>query len=718
MQVLKKRLLPFLLLAVIASFLFASCAEKGTDHAETAIVSVLANKDNEIDIKAQLSETTVKAAGDGGRVYLFAVLPGESVSDIGKMTPIAEKRAASDITFVLDRDGSSLPLLYAKFVLAIKNAGTYEIVSPAAYVENPEVFAKHSFASLPLSKKGLADVSAGEAESLFVSQTVIDVPVDKLINCEHGGESCGIGVETYKVCAERVALLDHQIRTFSDSGITVYLRFIINSDSSAGRALPLAAVTEFLCDRYSGSAADFILTFDLGAPVCDIYTTAALLRAFRTAAVSVNDAANVYFSASCIFNTTEGGGSRALLESLFDSLAYNGEIPFGIALDMSAAKLLDTEVWNDPVASADLSGGYITVRNLEMLADFLHGDKYLFEGKERSIVVTDFSVRTEGDNGETVQATAIAYGYYKALSLDTVRGIIYASCTDNGDTAGLRNENGEKKSYGVFAALNTERSEAETEFALRFIGVNRWAAVVGSFKVPAPAYSKNYLQIKYASPSDGLKQKTLFDFTDGASNGFYPSDGALSSELAERNEGFELYSVLEAERGEYGGVSAPVEKGALKKARLLTFKMRIEGENEGNANVRILLSGTANGQCSVWSADGRIVYGSDTEVEIDISSLGAFRGEIDRIKILTDADTQGAVIALRSVETYYKPTSPWLIVLLVILSLGALFGLFVLFLYLRMLYYRMRRKMRAKKRIATAPRKTDAKQPPRQKPKK
>lgn len=697
MQVLKKWLLPIFLLAVIASFLFVSCGERGVEYSETDIVSVLANKDNEITVRARLANTVLEDVGEGGRVYLFAVLPGESVSDIGRMSPVAEKRAASDMTFELDRDVSSLPLLYAKYVLAIKNAGGYEIVSPAAYVENPEVFAKYSFASAPLSKKGLAGVSAGEAESLFVSQTVIDVPVDVLINCEHGGESCGVGVETYKICVERLALLDHQVRTFDDAGVTVYLRFIVSSEAKAERALPLAAVTSFLSERYAGSVSDMILAFDLGAPVCDVHTTAALLRAFRTAAVSVNDSANVYFSASCIWSTT-AGGSASLLEGLFDSLAYNGTIPFGIALDMSAAKLLDTEVWNDPVASADLSGGYITVRNLEMLADFLHGEKYRFEGNDRSIVVTDFSVRTEGDNAENIQATAIAYGYYKTLSLDTVRGIIYDSCYDNGDSAGLRNENGEKKSYGVFAALNTEKAEAETEFALRLIGVNRWAAVVGSFKVPAPAYSKEYLQIKYASPTEELKKNTLFDFSGGASHGFYPSDGALSCELAEKNDGFELYCVLDSARVGFGGVSASVENGALKKTRLITVNMRVEGESDGNVGVRVLLSGTADGKNRVWSADGRIVYGADTVIEIDLSSLGAFRGEIDRIKILTDA---GSAIALHSVDTYYKPTSPWLIVLIVILSLGALFGLFVLFLYLRMLYYKTRRKMRAKKRIAT-----------------
>ncbi|MBQ5809833.1 MAG: hypothetical protein IIW21_08780 [Clostridia bacterium] len=716
MQVFKRGLLPFLLLAVIASFLLASCADGDAGYTETRIVSVLADKKNDITVSAQLSAETLEAAGEGGRVYLFAILPGESVSDIGKMSPVAEKRADTEISFVLDNDSSSLPLLYAKYVMAVKNASGYEIVSPAAYVENPELFADFSFEREPLSKKGLAGVSAGEAEALFVSQTVIDVPVDSFINCEHGGDSCGLGISTYKVCAERLAMLDHQVRTFGDSGITVYLRFIINSAADAGSALPLAALTEYISARYSDSVCDFILAFDLGAPVCDIYTTAALLRAFRTAAVSVNDAANVYFSVSCIFNTELGGGSRALLESLFDALSYNGAIDFGIALDMSAAKLLDTAVWNDPIASADLTGGYITVRNLEMLVDFLHGEQYLFDGNQREIVVTDFAVRTEGANAEDVQGTAIAFGYYKALSLETVRGIIYASCADTGDSAGLRDENGEKRSYKVFGALNTNRAEAETEFALRLIGVNRWASVVGSFKVPAPAYAKEHLQIRYSSQIDGLKRRNVFDFSTGASNGFYPSEGAVSSELKELSEGFELYCVLDGTG--YGGVSAPVEKGALKKAKLLTVGMRVDGTEQGSANVRVVLVGTVNGQCYSWYADGRIVYGTDSVVEVDVSSIGSFRGEIDRIKILTDANGVKQTLSIGSVDVLYKPTSVWLIVLIVVLSLGALFGLFVLFLYLRMLYYRQMKKIRAKKRLASAPHKAGAKPAEKPKPKK
>ena len=168
----------------------------------------------------------------------------------------------------------------------------------------------------------------------------------------------------------------------------------------------------------------------------------------------------------------------------------------------------------------------------------------------------------------------------------------------------------------------------------------------------------------------------------------------------------------------YGGVSAPVEKGALKKAKLLTVGMRVDGTEQGSANVRVVLVGTVNGQCYSWYADGRIVYGTDSVVEVDVSSIGSFRGEIDRIKILTDANGVKQTLSIGSVDVLYKPTSVWLIVLIVVLSLGALFGLFVLFLYLRMLYYRQMKKIRARKRLASAPRKAGAKPAEKPKPKK
>jgi len=694
MQKERKRLFGFLIIAVIASFFLFSCAEKEGGIGENRIVSVCAAENGEITVTAELSDETVAEMGENGRVYLFALMPGESVSGIGEMTPVSEKRADSRLSFTLDRDESTIPLLYAKYVLAAVKGGKYTVVSPAAYVENPQIFAKSFFHSSPLSKKGLSDVSAGEAEELFVSQTVIDVPVDIMLNCEHGGESCGIGVETYKVCNERVALLDHQVRTFSDAGITVYLRFVIDSHSGAERALPLAAVTSFLCERYGASVGDVILAFDLGAPVCDIHTTAALLRAFNTAAYNANGGVNTYFSVSCIFNTTEGGGSRVLLTDLFEALSYNGQIPFGIAVDMSAAALLDSSVWNDPIAVAELSTPYVTVRNLEILADFLHGEEFLYDSVNRKLLVTDFSVRSEGEKGEEIQAAAIAFGFYKSLAVDSVAGIIYSRCEDGDDTAGLRNAAGKKQSYGVFSALNTAKAENATEFALKLIGVNRWAAVTGSFVKPEAAYVKEYPKLQYAAEETKLKEKLLFDFSGGVSHGFYPSDGANSLEMAENEDGFLLKCVLDPEYAGYGGVSARISPDSLKKARTLYAELEIEkGSGVSEIPVRIVISGVNNGKGQILSAEGIVNCGSRIKLAVDIEPLDT----IDRIKVLCDGGMEETELTLYSVSYGYKPVSAFLIVTLVILGLGVLFGLFVFVLYLRMLYYRRKQRMRKRK---------------------
>jgi len=699
MQKERKRLLPILLLAVFASLLFFSCSSGGGAVEADRIVSVLANKDNEITVKAELTDETVASVGENGRVYLFALLPGQSVSGIGEMTPVAEKRASASLSFTIDRDETSTPLLYAKFVLAAVNGGNYTVISPAAYVENPQVFAAHSHASSPRSKKGLGGVDASEAEDMLVSQTIIDIPVDEALDCRHGGESCGIGVDTYKVCGERTALIDHQVRTFCDAGVTVHLRFIIKSDSSADRALPLAAVTNFFCDRYSEQVGDVILAFDLGSPVCDIHTTAALFRAFNTAAYSANSGVKTYFSVSCIFNPSEGGGSHALLEELFTALSYNGAMPFGIALDMSAARLLETRVWNDPVATADLSSHYITVRNLEIFADFLHGEEFLYNGKERDILVTDFSVRSDDNGGEDVQAAAIAYGYYKAVSVGSVTGIIYDSCFGD-DGISLRTATDKKQAYNVFAALDTAKADSATDFALSLIGVNRWAAVIGSFTIPEPCYTKSYLDIKYVSDIGKFKEKPLFDFSDGSSYGFYPSDGAKSLEMKEQDGGFELYSVLAPDKLRYSGISGAVPAGSLSRARTLVLDLSVVcGNEKTDVPVRVIISGERDGKKFLYSADGSILNGGNALVEIDISALGVNREQIDRIRVLCDTAGEETTLSLRSVSYRYKPVSALLVVFIVVLSLGALFGLFVLVLYIRMLWHRKMRAIKRKKML-------------------
>jgi len=688
----KKRLglVSVLLLLLVASFLF-SCASPPIDE-PCRISSVKVNKENEIVIKAELSDGTLEEIGKDGRVYLFGLLPGESVSGIGEMTPIAEKNASRKLTFTLKRDDHVATLIYAKFVLAAVSGGNRTVISPAAYIENPEMLAKASYSGSPASKKGLSGVSASDAEDMFVSQTVIDIDVDKILDCEHSGESCGVGVDTYSVCRETLANIDHLVKTYTDAGVFVYLRFIVKSTSELGNAIPLASVTNFMLERYASSLNSAILAFDLGLPVCDINVTAALVRAFYTAAASANSGAEIYFSVPSVFNTKEGGGAKPLLYELFSTLSYNGELPFGIALDLSVSGALSPEVWSDNIASNVADTEYITVRNLEIFADHLGGEDFLYKGAHRDILVTDFCVSSS--LGEDIQAASVAYGYYKALSVPEVKGIIYSALEDNKNTYGLVSESGKKQSYYVFSSLNTDEAEKETAFALRLIGVNRWSALIGSFEMPDAAYTKEYIRLESGKSGAKEKSKVLFDFSGGLAHSFYPSQNALSRECIETGDGFELVFALDPAKNGFGGASAALERGTLKRARYFVCEMSVNSlAVDENVPVNVILSGTKNGKRFVWTASGEVRNGKNVAVCADISEMGALREHIDRVRILTDCKNSEATLTLRSVSMLYKPVSVFVIILIVLGCLAALFALFVGYLYVAVLIREKKRRL-------------------------
>lgn len=694
MQRKRFRLVSALILLLVASFLFSCSSEKTSE--QCTINSVRVTDGDKIVIKAELSESTLEEIGKDGRVYLFGLLPGESVSMIGEMTPLAEKSAASRLTFTLKRDDHVKTLVYAKFVLAAVSGGNRTVISPAAYVENPEVLADASASFSPASKKGLANVSASDGEDMFVSQTVIDINVDKIVDCEHGGESCGVGVDTYRVCRETLASIDHLVKTYTDAGIFVYLRFTVKSTSELGDAIPLASITNFMLERYSGCINSAVLAFDLGLPVCDINVTSALIRAFYTAAVSANSKAEIYFSVPSVFNTKEGGGAKPLLSELFAALEYNGELPFGIALDMSLSGALSPEVWSDSTAQNVVNTEYITVRNLEIFADYLSGEEFLYNGAHRDILVTDFCVSSS--LGEEVQAASVAYGYYKAVSIPEVKGIIYSALEDGENTYGLVSQNGKKLSCSVFAALNGENAEKETAFALRLIGVNRWSALIGSFEMTDAAYTKEYVRLENGKAGTKEKQKVLFDFSDGAAHSFYPSQNALSRESVETRDGFELVFTLDGTKSGFGGASGEIERGSLKRARYFVCDMSAWSLSpDEKLPVNVILSGTKNGRKFSWIATGEVRNGGKVTVYADISDMGALREHVNRVRILTDYKNTDATLTLRSVSALYKPVSVLAVILLVLAGAAALFGLFVLYLYLSVLIREKRKK--AKNRI-------------------
>ena len=94
--------------------------------------------------------------GTDGKVYVFEQPTYQD--DLGSRSDYLTSANASGATTVTVpfNKGDGSDCLYSKFVLAVKEDGTYKAVSEPHYITNPEIAAKNKEAfKEPLTKKGL-----------------------------------------------------------------------------------------------------------------------------------------------------------------------------------------------------------------------------------------------------------------------------------------------------------------------------------------------------------------------------------------------------------------------------------------------------------------------------------------------------------------------------------------------------------------------------------
>ena len=76
---------------------------------------------------------------------LFELLPHQSTSELGSMTPVKTFKVAEKAKFTLPYVGGNMNRLYSKFVVAGQAAdGSWSLVTAAKYVENTDLLAENS----------------------------------------------------------------------------------------------------------------------------------------------------------------------------------------------------------------------------------------------------------------------------------------------------------------------------------------------------------------------------------------------------------------------------------------------------------------------------------------------------------------------------------------------------------------------------------------------
>jgi len=688
----------------VCSLLLFACAPKSDYTADKLLPARLSEKGDSLTLDAQLSSGALEAA-QGGRVYLFALSPEEDVSALPVMTPTAEKRAAADVSFTL-RLSDLKADLYSKFVLAIRKDGVYTRLGEIRYLEDPAAAAPRSASVRPLSKKGLAGVTASEAEELFVSQTILDLDAGALIS--EGGEGVArtVGQTTYKLRGEEIARLDYEIKTLTEAGVTVMLRFTPSLDGAD--PLSFGALLSYLAERYAGGENGTVSAVILAprAPESDPASVDMLLRVFHTAIASENAACRLFLGVSGAFNVS-GGGTAPFLSSLFLSEEPSGEIPYGIALDTEIAREETPDLWNDPKAGKTLSAEVVSFSNIEILADFLSAEGRTYRGEPREILVTGLPVSTARDNETTEkkQAAAFAYAYRRLLTVPTVVGWILPARVDT-ETAsnGLCYPAAEgsfpqrKPVYEVFRLADTDRADVSAAPYLPLVGVGNWSSVIPGLTIPEPVYAEAALNSVSARPDAKLKETPLFDFSGGSLCGFYPSYHARSLEILPSAEGVNrLRAVLRGGADGMAGVSAPIPAGALtEKAKWLRLVLLPDSASAlAREELCVDLIAEEDGLRTVYTAPASCADGVENEIFVDLSGIRD-PAAVSRIRV-TAADTKGMEsfsLTILSVELLTAPRSVFLTVLTVLLVLALLFGLLLLVLYIRLLLHRRKQRRR------------------------
>ena len=424
-------------------------------------------------------------------------------------------------------EGAADSRLFKKFIIAVKKGGSYQTVSHASYITNPEAVAASNYSGMEQSsKKGLlVDPARLEAVGdLGVNYATYNIPLNRLLTTSADGSVAYTynGV-TYYFNGAILHEYDYLFTTLNSKGVDVAAIVLNNVSPSnfpevthpsarSGSTAPyymfnasdeagvnaLAAIGSFLAKRYSGSGHGNVAMWIIGNEVnarkewnymasTDLATySAAYTRAFRVfynAIKSCNAGAHVYISLDQQWDRNLKGNpdydGRDLLDSFAASLRNYGDIGWGLAQHPYTVPLTDVAFWNGhKLVSDSADTSFMTMKNINVLTSYMNNESMLYNGKVRSIILSE--VGYTSTKGDTLQAAAIAYAYSKVAANPDLHAIMFSRQTDapeeiahDGLAMGLcTTGGGHKFSYDVFKYMDTPQREEYISFARGIVGVN------------------------------------------------------------------------------------------------------------------------------------------------------------------------------------------------------------------------------------------------------
>ncbi len=668
-----------------------------------------------IDIKASLSKSDADSI-NGETIYLFELLPYQSTSRLMDFTPAGQTKAAQNMSFSLDYEINT-QRMYSKFLIARRLAdSSYAILGFAHYIDNPEITAAYTY-EFPkyASKKGLYVQMMSDAQELGISQTVINVPINEYIMTENTSAAVNYvyGNTTYYIKRDKLELLDYKIKQFTDVGVNCYINFILTKmtsetpetlsclymDTSFNDSAVLYALNtknreavmyyesfiNFIAKRYTspekeyGFAGSFIIGYQInsnrfynymGPMTLDSYLNnyAVSYRIADTAIRSVYSNAKVYISLGNNFNTNKSAGtdnpdptldysSAEIIESFAEKISISGDLPWGIAFNAYPSDPALTDYTADPECINSQETPYISMKNIDVLCEYMNQDKLLYKGSKRRITISGFGISSGEDSlSQNIQAAMYAYAYYKVLFNNDIEALIYYRHVDNVDEGNLKYglwsavegqtlvPSVKKTIYEVFKNIDTGLSVDTASFALPIIGTEDWKKVI-------PDYNKTKLVLRHVIDMTPIvsseieknnKKEIIYDFTKGSLGGFYPTDNAEYIELRTNTSLTEEKSMLYTKLynsviNEYMGIGCHLDVPMnIKKSGSISFKIMPVAPDEAktlNVMVRFYKNSDGVNPSVLYSGITTLEAGKWTELGFDISKMSEYTSDIDGLKI-------------------------------------------------------------------------------------
>ena len=580
---MRKKIISALLVLAFAVSLFtiSPSAEDDVTHLSAEI-----NKNGQyVQLTGTFSSADVAAYKDIN-LSLFAVAPGEKLGE----QPALEKNIKARKNVSLQTSLSEF-LRYA-FVLAYENdAGEYTAATNYAYISNAGIIAPNTYEQPEAkSKKGLHISLFADAQLLGVSHATITVPINEyILTTAKDSVTYRSGGSAYYFDKNKMALLDHTVKIYSDAGVRVYLQLVLSKQEenqpeylyfggadaeadyyaintySKQACDALFAFVSYLTERYtSPERTGFCGSFILGSEVnsnryknnagqmsltvyTDVYAKA--LRIVDAAARSVYSNARVYVSVANNLNKPSFDSNADpmldfsvldFLSHLTDNISNGGNIPWRLSVDPYNIDKNKADFKGAEGSEYSYDAKYVTMDNINILTSLLSQPAYLCNGERRPIIIGEISYPSGSNSSDEQRAQAAAYclAYYKAEANEQIEAIIYGCHVD--DTAvpgnfglytkaqGTENTPAEQKSvYRVFRYIDTDYSSVITEPYLSYYGLISWGEAVSGYNQSQTVHRRIISGSAATELPDGAKTALtrMTDFS-GAQLSFYPSENA------------------------------------------------------------------------------------------------------------------------------------------------------------------------------------------------